>query len=167
MDAEHTIQMVRSGNKVRRFHTVDLLVPETVGHHSANVALICAYLVEFPSLNLIMAALHHDLTEQWTGDVPATAKWESQKLKDTLTEIENKYDFCRWKLTEGDYAILKWADMLDLCYKCVDEMKLGNSTVSPILNRGLAFLRASSPSEKVMYLVEGIERSIERILYGR
>ena len=34
------MQVIRRGNRVKRFHTVDLLVPETVGHHSANVMAI-------------------------------------------------------------------------------------------------------------------------------
>lgn len=137
----------RAGTRVKRYHTVDTMVGETVGHHSANVAILCVLLSEQkPSANLLMAALTHDLAERGTGDVPATAKWDSPLLAIALKEAEEQYNIKFHKgLTEEEDRVLKQADMLDLCFKALEEIKMGNSEFLPILRRGLGWLRGHNP----------------------
>jgi hypothetical protein len=38
-------------------------------------------------------------------------------------------------------ALLKYADMMDLCFKCAEEMAQGNESVIQILFNGLVFSR--------------------------
>jgi len=144
----------RAGNAVKRFHTVNLLVEETVGHHSANVAMLCNLLTNYqPSANLLKAALYHDLAEQFTGDVPATAKWMYPGLKKVLAIIEQD-QLPDIVLTEDEERILKQADMLDLCYKAAEEMAMGNKGMRRIFLNGIHWLQTNQPSLEVLNRVK-------------
>lgn len=155
------IRMIRNGNKVKRYHTVDTLVPETVGHHSANVAHIVLAISTDCRKELLVAALFHDVAEQYTGDVPATAKWASDKLAKALKEVEESYSMNYAEdLTAHERCILKQADMLDLCFKCVEEYQLGNKTILPLARRGFQFLRDNNPDPVTLYIVEKLEHAI-------
>lgn len=150
----------RSANKVKRYHTIDLIVPETVGHHCANVALLCAHIAGNPSAELLLAALTHDYAEQFTGDIPATAKWAYPALESVLGQIEAEVDQYNLKLTETEKFILKQADMLDLCFKCVEELKMGNTTVKPILERGINWIRSRTVHINTVVLLEDLLRDL-------
>jgi 5'-deoxynucleotidase YfbR-like HD superfamily hydrolase len=153
--------LTRNGNKVKRYHTVDTLVSETVGHHSANVAQIVLALYPACSKELLVAALNHDLAEQYTGDVPATAKWASSRLASALKEVEEGYMLpFAVDLTSHEKCLLKQADMLDLCFKCVEELQLGNKQIRPLIRRGFQFLRENKPSTLTEYIVSELEDSI-------
>lgn len=155
------IKMIRNGNKVKRYHTVDTLVVETVGHHSANVAHLVMTLDPDCSRNLIVAALNHDLTEQFTGDVPATAKWASARLTELLKSLEATYmGPLEVELTEDERCVLKQADMLDLCLKCLEEYQLGNKQITPLIRRGLRFLRENLPTPLTRYIIREIEHEL-------
>jgi 5'-deoxynucleotidase YfbR-like HD superfamily hydrolase len=155
------VKKFRAGMAVRRYHTVNLIVGETVGHHSCNVAWLVTLLTEEPSTALIQAALLHDVAEQWTGDVPATAKWMSSNLHKELNALEDNLHMYHelWKpdLTPEEAAILKQADMLDLCFKMVEELEMGNQYARPILVRGIEWLMAHNPSEVTLELLRDME----------
>ncbi len=155
-----TIQRYRNGNRVKRFHTVDTLVGETVGHHSANMAILCVLLSEDkPSVALLMAALTHDMAEQFTGDIPATAKWASDPLKEALDAMERRFDrywFNSSPLTPRECKVLKQADMLDLCFKALEEINMGNNQFRPILARGIDYLRTNEPLPATKQLLKEI-----------
>lgn len=155
-----TIKRYRDGNRVKRYHTVDALVGETVGHHSANMAILCVLLSEDkPSVALLMAALTHDMAEQFTGDIPATAKWESAELKQALAAMEARFDrfwFNSTPLTPRELRVLKQADMLDLCFKALEEINMGNNQFRPILHRGLDYLRTNDPLSSTKQLIKEI-----------
>jgi len=138
------IKAARNGNAVKRWHTRRMLTSDSVGEHTANVLAIIFALDSHPSRNLLQAALYHDIAEQWTGDVPATAKWRSGRLKqacDALEEemmLENSIQVPR--LETEEWLTLKWADMLELLYRCFDEIELGNSTMHKVFNTGVEYL---------------------------
>jgi 5'-deoxynucleotidase YfbR-like HD superfamily hydrolase len=150
----------RSGNRVKRYHTVDAVVGETVGHHSANMAILCVLISEQkPTATLLMAALTHDMAEQFTGDIPATAKWDSPELKQALDKMEAKYDrhwFNTNVVSSYEQRVLKQADMLDLCFKASEEVRMGNYQFKPILNRGLVWLRTNDPLPATRQLMKEI-----------
>lgn len=144
----------RAGNTVKRYHTINLLVEETVGHHSANVALLCAALTVGPvSANLLLAALRHDTAEQFTGDIPATAKWAHPLLKNIVGQIEALHVTLP-SLSQGEQRILKQADMLDLCFKCLEELSMGNASVTPMLHRGVDYLWSNDPIETTVAMLK-------------
>ena len=136
-----------------------------MGHHSANVAILCVLISEQkPSATLLLAALTHDMAEQFTGDIPATAKWESPEIKAALDKLEQKYDrywFNTNVLSAYDCKVLKQADMLDLCFKALEEVSMGNSQFQPILTRGLDWLRKNDPLPVTRQLMKEIQHERE------
>ncbi len=158
-----TIKRYRDGNRVKRYHTVDTVVGETVGHHSANMAILCVLLSEEkPSAALLMAALTHDMAEQFTGDIPTTAKWESKELKEALASMEARFDrywFNSTPLAPRELKVLKQADILDLCFKAVEEINMGNNQFRPILARGLDYLRTNEPLPATVQLMKEIHHA--------
>lgn len=139
--------IIRDAFSVRRFHTVHpLLIPETVGHHTANVIATLFFLYDGkPPIDVIWAALMHDVAEVVTGDVPAPAKWAFPMLDKALNEAESivrtDHGLAQKGLTEEDTYLIKFADMFDLCMHALDELSAGNATFDIILGRGLYYLR--------------------------
>lgn len=151
------IHQFRAGTRVKRFHTLDLVVPETVGHHSCNVALLISIITDEVSGELLRAALNHDLAEQYTGDVPATAKWQSPRLAKELKRLEQFHFPYEASLTPYETKLLKQADMLDLCFKSLEEVHMGNFPMETVLERGLTWLRENEPTAVVVELIKEIE----------
>jgi len=141
------LEDLREGLRVKRFHTVDVLREETVGHHSANVCLILMYLYGegHPRSQLLQAAILHDIAEQWTGDLPAMIKWKYPQLKELMKVVEA----AEWelreegspteKLTNGELLLLQLADSADCGLKCAYEVRMGNTT----LGVGVTRIRAN------------------------
>jgi 5'-deoxynucleotidase YfbR-like HD superfamily hydrolase len=119
---------------------------ERVGHHTANVVAIIFYLFDdHPPLYLVRAALHHDIPELVTGDLPATAKWRHPELAKAAERVEQEViKEMGLDATEMDpfhRDILKYADMMDLCFKSVEELALGNDAFFQVLFNGLVYVR--------------------------
>jgi 5'-deoxynucleotidase YfbR-like HD superfamily hydrolase len=153
------IKTIRAGNSVTRWHTRRMHRYETVGEHTANViAIIMAMSGMSISSPLLHAALIHDTAEQWTGDIPATAKWESEFLKKASDELEHRklkaHHINHPELTGDEYLILKWADMLDLLYTCLGELQMGNRTISEVFERGVLYLRGLTPHQAGLELLD-------------
>lgn len=168
MIAHQIIKTVRAGNQVKRWHTRRMIQDETVGEHTANVlALVFALSSDStPSTALISATLLHDTAEQWTGDIPATAKWSSKALKEAADELEDDKMRENYltpmidEITDKEYIILKWADMLDLCYFCLNEMQMGNMQAAEIYQNGVECLHRMEPIPVGVKLLKELE--IER-----
>jgi 5'-deoxynucleotidase YfbR-like HD superfamily hydrolase len=96
------------------------------------------------SSRLILAALTHDLAEIETGDIPATAKWESRELCEALNVMEGKFNRRHDLPQPASYkedSILKWADTFELCLYSHHQITKGNEYAVEILNNGLEHLR--------------------------
>lgn len=160
MIAHSVIKVIRSGNSVTRWHTRRMHKYETVGEHTANVLSIVFALCgnDTPSPDLIGATLLHDTAEQWTGDVPATAKWYMPSLKQNLDDLE--VDMMAENMlhvpaiTDDEKLVLKWADMLDLCYTCLGELEMGNRAISEVFDRGVEYLKGLTPHPVGLKLLE-------------
>jgi 5'-deoxynucleotidase YfbR-like HD superfamily hydrolase len=158
VDPLNTLLQSRDGFYVKRFHTVNLNIPETVGHHTCNVIAILFYLYDNkPPLEVIHIALHHDVPELILGDIPATAKWGHPRLQEAFSEAEKlvaeNMGLANYQLKEADAWIIKYADVMDLCFKSIEELATGNAPFANILTNGLKFCAS---------LVEGPLRDHER-----
>ena len=149
--------------RVRRYHTVPQVGEQTVADHSFGVAVILAQMCpqEILSKGLLTAALLHDLCEDVTGDIPATAKWNYPGLKNVVDRVETDIALRRGitvGLTTTELEWLKAADLLELCLWCQHQLSLGNSYAREILDRGLVAL-ADNPRtpEPVRRLVEDMK----------
>lgn len=133
-DVRDFLEFCLNGSYVRRFHQHSVVLPDINARHSHGVAMLCYLLSpEDPSLNLIMAALTHDLAEYAVGDVPAPTK-RALGIRDALSTIEGNQLETRGlrfedKLTVEEHRTLKMADALDGMLYCVHELRLGNRTL--------------------------------------
>jgi len=168
-----TTQQVRTyldGSSVKRYHVMRTLISETVGQHSAEVAFICSLLSPDCRSNLLLAALLHDIPEQATGDVPAQAKWGSSILKRVINDLEVQF-IAKFipnypELTEEEEQILKYADLLQLCYHACDEIVVGNALFTSVLRRGIEALNGLLLPPSAAIPAAEMLSELERI-YGR
>lgn len=136
-----------NGGAVRRLHTRHVLGEHSVARHSWGVAVLCDLLTEGKaSANLLKAALYHDLSEQFTGDVPKTTKWYSKDLSNALELIERTWYmyfdcFCHeYRLAPEERNVFAWADLLDLMLACYTEYIAGNQHIVDVIDRCYRYL---------------------------
>ena len=145
-------EFLARGRAVTRFHTETVLRPQNIGDHSFGVAWLCWYLSSCnPSVQLLMAALSHDMAEQATGDMPSPTK-RRLKLSEAFADIEadvmashgmpNFED----SLTEAEKDTLKRADLIDGLMYCLRERQMGNTQLR-IAYFNFARYYASLPSD--------------------
>ncbi len=138
-----TYKRIRAGGRVRRWHTIPVINEETVAHHSWGVATVLLALWPDCSRELLVAALYHDVHESVTGDIPKPAFWRNPNLADVVDDIEE--DVQRElgitpALTDKEKEQLAIADMFDLCFRCEEEILLGNKSFEDILRAASAWL---------------------------
>jgi len=150
------ITLYEAGNVVR-FHTKRVIHRQNLAEHSWGVALTLTHIC-VPSPQLLKAALVHDLAESVTGDVPATAKWDSIELRGALADLEGKFEYqhgINVHLTQEEKQLLRWADMFELVLYCSKEVMMGNSAMSEIMRVGIEYLDAlGAPTPEASLLLE-------------
>lgn len=113
-----SIDQLLNAAYVRRFHTLrEQQESQTIGEHSFGVALIICKLHPNPSVELVKAALYHDLAESELGDVPSPAKWRFKNFETAFLEAEaviNKEFGINVELTPAELLWLACADLLEL-----------------------------------------------------
>lgn len=140
------LSVFRCGGAVKRYHTIPTITTDTVASHSYGVACFCYMLWEWGAGyefdSVLLAALFHDIPEQYTGDIPAPVKRgtsvfqyvEAQFLKQVgLDEVLSN-------LSERGKRTLKIADMLDGLSFCVQELTMGNRAVIPVADNYISYL---------------------------
>ncbi len=145
--SEDTLDFVRRGLAVRRYHQRYTAVVETVASHSAGVAMFLIMMnEELPSGRLLAAALCHDLPEGVTGDIPSPAKRAmGVQAKDELDQYEHELLDKRnlvFTLTTDEHRQLKLADCLDGFAFCIEELRRGNRNIIEVGNRYREYLAA-------------------------
>lgn len=148
------VWMLRGG-AVKRYHNAVTLTENTDAAHSWGVAMLVYYFSDGkPSVNLLMAALTHDLAEQVVGDVPAPTKRRVPGLRDTLQTLESaelgRYGL-EFELTEEERKLLNLADAMDGMIFCLKERTLGNRFV------GTTFDLFSSYAHGIVYPTPSVE----------
>jgi 5'-deoxynucleotidase YfbR-like HD superfamily hydrolase len=143
-----------------------MIKEETIAHHSANVAYICFILGEE---NFLYGALVHDTPEVYTGDIPYPFKHQNPALKQFLDAAEEgflRHNEMYLEIPEEVQQVIKAADMLDLVFKCVDEMQMGNSHVYEMYKTGLAALAVlplpAGPRAKLDAIIEELDAWLEQ-----
>ncbi len=171
-----SIAAIRIAGEVKRYHTKRTIGVQSVGEHSWNVALLVFALVKTPSLDLIKAALLHDVAEVSVGDIPAPVKRSSPEMKEQVNKLED--DFLRRigidypELSIGEENILKVADTLELVLYCQEQMHMGNAALNPVYQTGLTYLYGyldKSPqvvSQKVQEILSDVTLNINMIEQG-
>ncbi len=143
---EERIDFVRAGMGVQRYHQRYTHSIDTVGKHSAGVALWLILMNgdKLPSAQLLAAALVHDLPEWVVGDIPAPAKRAmSSDARADLACVEDRvlkdhgFDY---DLTDNEWRQLKLADYFDGLMFCVEEKRRGNREVFEVGEKYIDYL---------------------------
>lgn len=133
------LEFIRRGGRVTRFHGgFHLLMPDKVGQHTFNLMgiLLCCLSMEDISVELMVAAHEHDLPECETGDLPAPFKRSTPGLHAAVEakerDLMDYHDCWQPKLTAQEKRWLKLADSLDGAFHCLEERRLGNTTMDKV-----------------------------------
>lgn len=150
------LQFISEGGSVVRYHTRPGIKPDTDAHHSHGVAMLCSILAgssdetgsTLASVNLLMAALTHDLAEQKAGDMSAPAK-RALGIRDLLNDFETDELKVYWldyqqHLTKEEFVILQMADCFDGMLYCCRELALGNRNALLVWRRYCAYITSIS-----------------------
>lgn len=130
------------GANVKRYHTVSTIQPETVGHHSHGVACLVLMLTDNVSVNLLTAALLHDLSEHQTGDIPAPAKREygiGEQVSSLELTLLLGSGFGYPELSKIETRILKLADIAQGALYCAQEIAMGNKSMQVVFDRYMSY----------------------------
>lgn len=126
------LRLMRSAARVARFHTVPTLRSQSVGEHTFGVIAILMEVYDDEVgglLEVIQAAMRHDVPETITGDVPAPAKWMYPQLENALRgaefDIDKKYELTNI-LTPKQIELIKFADLMELVIYSLEEVDMGN-----------------------------------------
>lgn len=144
---EKSFFTVYHSGEVRRFHTMRVVYPISIGEHSWGVALILLWLYtpSSPSAALLHAAILHDVPESATGDIPGHVKWNYPDLAEALAEIERVFHVAHGTetgLSQSETAVLRFADLAELVCYSLTEMQMGNRRMKIIVERSLEKLHA-------------------------
>lgn len=159
-----TLDFILNGADVKRYHTVNTLTSETVGHHSHGVAALCLLFQPNASASLLKAALLHDLAEQHTGDIPSPAKYELG-IAFTIDQVEDRLMIeagieppC---LTADEQRILKFADWAHGALFCTKEIALGNKKMRKVFDRYITYIEGYRPEGREREVIELIKEYAE------
>lgn len=137
-----TLEFLLAGAEVLRYHTVQTLQRETVGHHSHGVACLVLLLDPQASARLLRAALLHDLAEQHTGDIPSPAKREygiGEQVEQLERRLMAEAGITYPQLGAADARTLKLADIAHGALFCLREMSLGNRRMRTVYDRYMSY----------------------------
>ena len=133
---------------VKRWHTVDTIGTQDIASHSWGVAVILVRITGGKcSANLLKAAIMHDCAESITGDTPSTAKWKSEELTKSLSELEQAVEWSLGitpSLSALEQSLLKTADILELVHYSIRQIRLGNKCMRRAYENGMRFIESSS-----------------------
>lgn len=144
MNLASRFEFVRNGLNVRRFHQHPTNEVNTVGAHSAGVALMCLMIDPRCRKEVLAGALTHDLGEWVTGDIPAPTK---RMISDTARrelaavehEILNDFDFS-YELDRDEITLIKLGDYFDGLSFCIEEARRGNRTLLSVAAVYISYL---------------------------
>ncbi len=127
------------------------------------------------------AALFHDATEIFTGDMPTPVKYHDEEMRSAYRRVEEgavkklvdglpeamrpEYDLIL-REEGGVRDIVKAADKLSAYIKCVEELKTGNLEFKSAAQSTLAKLRAMGMPEVDYFLdnfMEAFEKTIDEL----
>lgn len=154
------LQFMVEGGRVERFHTRPGVKPDSVAAHSWAVAMLCEVLLPNARGALLMAALTHDLGEQYTGDISSPAK-RAMGLRTLLKEHESdarsKFGMNFEALTEEEERTLYLADQFAGMLYLVGERELGNKRVDLMMGRWVSYMAEAIPQGHAFYVYTAIK----------
>lgn len=144
MNLSSRFDFVRNGLNVRRFHQHTTHEVNTVGAHSAGVALMCLLINPRCRKEVLAGALTHDLGEWVTGDIPApTKRMISDAARDEIADVEYQvltdFEF-NYELSADEITLIKLGDYFDGLSFCIEEARRGNRTLLSVAGVYITYL---------------------------
>lgn len=129
---DQTLDLIMQGSSVKRFHSVETIKDNPTSSHQWGVAMLVYLMSDGMQagrrLNLVMAAITHDIAEKVFGDIPAPTK-RRLGMREVIGDLEDSYleaNGLKFDLDFEQESILKLADIFDGMLFCVREHALGN-----------------------------------------
>lgn len=156
---------LRFAGLVKRYHTWPVLREQTVADHTWHVLRIYDKLFGLSSVDLVRAALYHDIGEVRTGDAPFPVKRDNPDLKAAYNRVEREhrvglltYD-PEQLVSDDEIRKLKICDLVEMWEFGMEETLMGNNLAVPIVDRTkrIALEMCDNPVEKMKlerYFVE-------------
>ena len=152
---------------------------ENIQEHSHMVAVLAHALAvirrdifggDLDPEHAAVLALYHDAPEILTGDLPTPVKYYNPEIREAYREVEEvsarrllsmlpealrpAYEPLLLEDQESEYhALVKAADKLSACIKCVEEVKAGNTEFRQAAEQTYHILE-DSPLPEVAYFLE-------------
>lgn len=143
-------KLYRDAGAVTRYHAKRTHRSQTVAEHTFGILMLLKQVMNptWPPHGLwriYEAALHHDLPELFTGDVPAPIKRAHPDLGPLMESIEEGLAplYQDFGLSEEEAALLKWADRMELVLWCLEEYRMGNTYMGDTVRRGMGWIIAA------------------------
>ena len=114
----HAMEMILRLQSITRWHMIEMIRPQSVAEHSANVALLAMYIADTspvfyfdPGTTVAAAALTHDMGEALIGDVAAHVK----KALGGIKQIEDEviHPVFRIPVNTDTQVLIKLCDIAD------------------------------------------------------
>ena len=142
MNAYEYANLMRDAAAVKRYHTVRTLREQSVGAHTFGLMQLLNQVYPTARKEVFLAAMHHDLPELVTGDIPAPVKRQIPRMAVLLGEAERGTAplYQDFDLNGFEEAVLKWCDLMELVLWCLEELQLGNSYAVHPCTKGLQWL---------------------------
>ena len=164
---------------IRRWGLMRNTSEENLSSHSMEVAMIAHALAlignkkfgkSYDEGKVMAAALYHDATEVFTGDMPTPVKYFSREMRENYKIVESQAvnslteklpDFLKEEYKdlldcedEDTERLVKIADKLAAYIKCVEEEKCGNGEFRSAKESTMASLKAYDCPELDYFIKE-------------
>jgi 5'-deoxynucleotidase YfbR-like HD superfamily hydrolase len=156
MMSEYTeAKLYRDAGAVKRFHVLRTHRAQSVAEHSFGMLMLLKQVMEAgfwttrDQLETYHRVMHHDLPEFYTGDIPGPIKRAHPALGPLLDEIEEDLaPLYRPEDTDtvmhGEItALVKWADRMEGALWAMEELRMGNLNMRPVVERYLGWMTAA------------------------
>lgn len=123
------LRAIREAGDVQRWHTMPHHGDASLARHQWGVAVLLIELVPHLGMNLLKAALLHDIPERWSGDIPLPARLDlpAMKVADaTFSQMVNEHLGLEFDLSPLEKAWLRFCDNADALLWADDQISMGN-----------------------------------------
>ena len=132
LDCTDRLAIRLAAGEIKRWHTIPIHGEQTVADHTYRMVQILRFIEPCPSMQLLCAALDHDVGEAKTGDIPYGAKTADAIALEK--EVLEKHNIAP-TLEPYEAKLLKAADLLEMGYFAAMQYDRGNSPMLAIVER--------------------------------
>jgi 5'-deoxynucleotidase YfbR-like HD superfamily hydrolase len=142
-DLQAKLRLFRAAASVIRVHTRRMIYRQSVGEHTFGVIALITLVKPEATVELLRAALVHDVPEAITGDVPSPTK--NTALREAMMQLEysiNRRYSLEEVLSVHDERVLRYCDVMELAMFSCEEADMGNSYAALMMRRCLDAIEA-------------------------